>query len=1355
MMDKAFRRRKSGPPCVSYPLWPVGKGPVRIIVDAPTQASRRASRWARRGSEASVVVLSKVVRRGKAFCRSLTPEPRLSGSESPEPELWHGSAFSYAPGHRAKSLSPAKRVCNVNDGVNGYSDHSLGSTDDELDEQPSPPPPRCQLLVEDEDGVRVSPSPSPRHSLSSAGSGASQGSTRGDGGSSKKQEQSGVGGGLAKLARLLMQKEKAPGERSPSASSTLLSPPGPASSTSSVFDPATGFPGVPSTPLRRSASIDSLLDATAAAAAAAAHHQHHHHSSCLTANGQADEASFQTTPTSGLTPRPGALPNSPSVPSRLAKGVPGLRQSSVELLLDGFSLSKSERKKLEKLNKFNIDLQALFAAVEHHHIERARSILESSDVDVNSVNTDGFTALDVAVLTGEASLARLLQSRGASESPRFPTPEARATQLSALLREAHRCVDDLAGCVASASANQGSLSNALLKEKERQLSLWKRRLELISEMKAGFDELRPPDPPSRVTLEVVGTQSLRVRISEPPLAAVQARAFVTKYRVEWCEREDFALGVGSKELSDVQFLEYVIRDLEKGTPYFVRVAAGNAKGFSAYQTSWPPCARPSSWRDLEDCSPRWTGRIDRLDSLFLQVMESRPLHGCSELQKINPSTGMGSATSFGGSGELYDVTPMQQRRQMRKSIRQLFAAAPKFQRTLKRGVYLACLFYNEDRILVTTEETLPILEVDDCYPASFQTDFHWLMKVACTWDDVKTLRLDLEKSHSSSNVHFRSKLLQTVEQMQSALGVQDLGQVYYKPLRDYEGTAVVCVVKYVSEPKTVSALSVRWIPLSKIQRRMPSVSDGGELPSAAEMLVSSIQEMMTYNQTSSKPLPRGLYLGYLKLKSSMDLISVLVPYRNPNVLPHCRIRDNPHVSREEWQWLKSLGDLSQSPPSSDDLQPEGASSVAPDAGSESTSERRPQLQPDESQLRFQRAVSAAARSLFAQLEVPPELYDAHRLYDAEVVELAEGVSFLLVLPAVESVCSVPGQRDELTSRADCLALPVQVFEVVHLGTYQAPLIARYARVSAMLETDTVLAQHANREAFSAPEVAAARSRLTQLQDFQAQLEQTWRGMRWIMDALSFARDRSLNGGLPMSAVWTTPGSTAPSPTSSSPTRRRQTQPSIMPPSTVSAQARRVSRVDDLIDSKLFLTVGGVNASGAPGGASVEIRRCASASRLALERPQDDMDDIEETSSTEGRDGPTGNVSFDINDDDEYDEESAEDTLTSAAALAPSVLRVYAAYESGLPPGTSIKLHVTPETTAREVVELVVRQLNTAVVAKGRAGPLYGDERLADFCLVAVVGSRERCLSADFQPLSLQNPWTKGRLFVRLRNSEET
>jgi len=32
--------------------------------------------------------------------------------------------------------------------------------------------------------------------------------------------------------------------------------------------------------------------------------------------------------------------------------------------------------------------------------------------------------------------------------------------------------------------------------------------------------------------------------------------------------------------------------------------------------------------------------------------------------------------------------------------------------------------------------------------------------------------------------------------------------------------------------------------------------------------------------------------------------------------------------------------------------------------------------------------------------------------------------------------------------------------------------------------------------------------------------------------------------------------------------------------------------------------------------------------------------------------------------------------------------------------------------------------------------------------VAVIGARERCLRDDFHPLYLQNPWKKGRLFVR-------
>ncbi|KAK7788904.1 hypothetical protein R5R35_002274 [Gryllus longicercus] len=98
------------------------------------------------------------------------------------------------------------------------------------------------------------------------------------------------------------------------------------------------------------------------------------------------------------------------------------------------------------------------------------------------------------------------------------------------------------------------------------------------------------------------------------------------------------------------------------------------------------------------------------------------------------------------------------------------------------------------------------------------------------------------------------------------------------------------------------------------------------------------------------------------------------------------------------------------------------------------------------------------------MEVSNQEALAHRLYDVEVVDLSSEVSFLIIVPPAESACAVPGQRD-LLQRGDLAALPVQVFEMVHLGTYQRDVISRYSRLSCILELDTVLAQHNHREAF--------------------------------------------------------------------------------------------------------------------------------------------------------------------------------------------------------------------------------------------------------------------------------------------------
>lgn len=96
------------------------------------------------------------------------------------------------------------------------------------------------------------------------------------------------------------------------------------------------------------------------------------------------------------------------------------------------------------------------------------------------------------------------------------------------------------------------------------------------------------------------------------------------------------------------------------------------------------------------------------------------------------------------------------------------------------------------------------------------------------------------------------------------------------------------------------------------------------------------QEKLAYHRRSRKTLSPGLYLGYLKLCTSVEQIRALVPQKLPNILCHTKIRDNSHVSkwdsyyygsehagwkgitshacrfREEWQWLQTLSCLQES-----------------------------------------------------------------------------------------------------------------------------------------------------------------------------------------------------------------------------------------------------------------------------------------------------------------------------------------------------------------------------------------------------------------------------------------------------------
>ncbi|KAK6171591.1 hypothetical protein SNE40_019746 [Patella caerulea] len=943
-----------------------------------------------------------------------------------------------------------------------------------------------------------------------------------------------------------------------------------------------------------------------------------------------------------------SLTASPSAPAHLSKG--GVSPTPIKA--KAFSVTprkkgstsdpdissplKVEKRKSDKRPSY--DINSLFSAVENQDLDLVKDILDSNTVDLNSVNCENLTPLDIAVMTNNIPMAKMLLYQGAKECSQFEKGGSRLKRLESLVHKAEKKVVDLTAIVLNGSSGNSGISPAQQKEKEKQLNHWEFRHRLLKRMKAGYDHAKPPDCPTNVSILVNSSSSILVRISEP---LNHNGAVVTKYKVEWSCYENFSPLAGEATAENIQALEYEITGLRKGVVYFVRVSAWNMKGYGPYTISNPPYAVPSCWRDVDNVPARLDGKVRLLQKLFDQVRLSRPEQAATIRDSVCKELD----------------SPLQKKR---ISIKNLFVSAPKFQKVLKRGVYMACLLYNEDRVLLTSEDQIPIVEVDENFSGtSIQSDLYWMMKIACTWDDVKSLRQDMDKSSSAGTVHFRSKLLQAAALLQNSLGIQDVGQFNYIPLKDANGSIVLTIVNYVRDTKFVGLGSCKWVTVDKLSRRHSLA--GLDNTDAHSQLVNSIPAMRLYHQVSTICLPKGLYLGYLKLHSSVENIRVLVPETSPNALPHSKIRDCPNVSSDEWQWLQQLSNA--------DFSPDYSS---------------PHSQ-------FQQAITKACKRLFSSLGISQDAGSTHRLYNLEVIEFSPNVSFILVLPSVEDVCIIPGQTDSLIQRNDYTFLPVQVFELIHMMTYQKEFITHYSRLSSILEMDVNLAQQSQREAFSNEELSVAKDQVEISSQHQIDLESIWKEVRWVKDIISNARDKQVRGGIPISTFFNADNGNS--------------TPDI----------ERNSRIIDNNNSSTSMSVSCNSNEISVGKDNRKIAKF--------------YDPNEESSST----------------DSVFGEETP-------SVPQSGVLRIYAAYETGFSKTVSVKLHVTTQTTAREVINMVVSQLNKAVVSRGKNGPIYSEQDFDDFCLVAVIGVRERVLRDDYQPLQLQNPWTKGRLYVRMRSN---
>lgn len=111
---------------------------------------------------------------------------------------------------------------------------------------------------------------------------------------------------------------------------------------------------------------------------------------------------------------------------------------------------------------------------------------------------------------------------------------------------------------------------------------------------------------------------------------------------------------------------------------------------------------------------------------------------------------------------------------------------------------------------------------------------------------------------------------------QSALGLQDLGQLHYQPLKDSQGTLVISTTCHLANIKAVpSSLNFKWLPLSKLQQRRVVTN---EESTASDLLLASLQVSIpqwSHTHTQSRNLK-----VYIQPKEKRDVGCLLLAIRN-------------------------------------------------------------------------------------------------------------------------------------------------------------------------------------------------------------------------------------------------------------------------------------------------------------------------------------------------------------------------------------------------------------------------------------------------------------------------------------------
>ena len=775
------------------------------------------------------------------------------------------------------------------------------------------------------------------------------------------------------------------------------------------------------------------------------------------------------------------------------------------------------------------------------------------------------------------------------------------------------------------------------------------------------------------------------------------------------------------------------------------------------------------------------------------------VNGSPSIGNMGPLSGMtavgsGSASSTGGSGGVVGSgggskrtrSPMLQRK---RSFRFLFSnKCFRFVKQTKSGVYIAVLCHTPTNIdsnsqniigdisktkcqIVLSDDNLPMINVtreDFTNTSTIISDFNWFSRLVCDTSvdmDAQMLSEGIPRSCLPTNLQFRIRLLEALQHLRFAFGTSNVGCVYPelikvkycdqnsqyfmkptkcdsedvgdKPLNSRTGielsetsqsemssttrthsAILIVLLKQVNNTNELGLTgNLRWISLDKLLRQNKiKINDFLSCYTNSNLhfldhINSVDRDVWTTSLYSHLLVTKSdqlLLTPEIQLITNLDLLLYYSEHRSVQLQPglyFAILQMRANLDQQATLLVSRSSDVIHLFPvqrirtrthvSREEWELLFKLLDKHENGEENAYEIR------DSERRFIVQLLRAWSKLSKRMNYPPNVAINFRIYLPEIIRISNAHAIIPVLPSLDQVCLPPGST--LPTPKLCMWLPMAHVER-NLSLIYDPLFQpQISHLLAILELLIPICQFMQRQCFNDAELAQCTERTQTMQAIQSNLEGMLQSKRWLSETIAAGRDRKRAEFVTLSFE-----------------RLIHAFHTWLPESLTSFLIQPEEN-EKVISPQHF------PPKSIPISPSVGTEE-------KLEKSE--SPEFEEVFKSEIPSAPTSRDNY-----------------------SGSVLQIYVQYNSGLASGTSVRLLVNGKTTAKEIVDVVVKQITQTVQKKNRLYQTQGssdysldfqDSNDSDqsFCLIVSLGNIERRLPDTIHPLLLRKPWRSGKFSVR-------